>query len=52
MKKLIPLLILALAVVAAGWLLFLDRAASPPRDDTAIERVDDHPLYVMHLNED
>ncbi len=52
MKKAIPFVILALLALAAGGLFFLDRAASPPRDDSAIERVDDHPLYVMHLNED
>ncbi len=52
MKKFIPFLILALAAVTAGWLLFLHGVANPARDSNTIERVDDHPLYVMHLNGD
>ncbi len=51
MKRLILLSVLAVAAVATVGLFFLDRAASPPRDGIAIERVDDHPLYVMYLNE-
>ncbi len=49
MKSRILILVLALVVVFAGWFVFLDRAANPARNLQAIECVDDHPLYVMHL---
>ncbi len=51
-RVLFLVLVLALVMLAAGSLLFLNRAASPTRDIETIVRVDDHPLYVMHLNED
>ncbi len=54
MKNRFRFLALVLVLVAAGTglFLFLNRAASPARDSQTIARVDDHPLYVMHLDGD
>lgn len=52
MKNRTIILLFGLTVVAAGALLFWNRTAKPETDNDRIERVDDHPLYVMHLNED
>ncbi len=41
--------VLALVIAIAGFLLFLNRAANPAPAAETIVRVDDHPLYVMHL---
>ncbi len=51
-RTLFLVLVLTLVAVAVGSLLFLDRAASPTSDIETIARLDDHPLYVMHLDGD
>lgn len=52
MRLRIPLLLVALLFTVGGIPSCFNRAAAPSADPNAIERVDDHPLYVMHLNED
>lgn len=52
MKNRVLSLIFALAQVAAAAFLFSCRGAEPGRVHETIQRVDDHPLYVMHLQED
>ncbi len=48
MKSRFLLLLLALALVVVGALLFLNRVPNPATGRDTIERVDGHPLYVMN----